>query len=157
MKSNLQLLTRLIFLLKVQIQKNLIKNSLVQVNLCQKLLFLSQLTHSMMTSCSLNYKFNTWKFQTKTWGEHVVYRNCFWHSEQFLYTTCSAHVMQKEELLAKIYLYLRWNHFGNHFGLRDHGLCLLDLGMMAWLLLLMNTSLSVNECKSLIAGLIEFK
>ena len=105
MKSNLQLLTRLIFLLKVQIQKNLIKNSLVQVNLCQKLLFLSQLTHSMMTSCSLNYKFNTWKFQTKTWGEHVVYRNCFWHSEQLLYTTCSPHVLQKEELLTKIYLY----------------------------------------------------
>ena len=36
----------------------------------------------MMTDCSLNYKFNTWKFQTQTWGEHVVYRNCFWHSEQ---------------------------------------------------------------------------
>ena len=28
-------------------------------------------------------------------GEHVVYRNCFWHSEQFMYTTCSPHVLQK--------------------------------------------------------------
>ena len=28
----------------------------------------------------------------RTWGEHVVYRNCFWHSEQFLYTTCSPQV-----------------------------------------------------------------
>ena len=93
MKSNLQLLTRLIFLLKIQIQKNLIKNSLVQVNLCQKLLFLSQLTHSMMTSCSLNYKFNTWKFQTKT---YVVYINCSKYQskikqKQFLYTTFSEH------------------------------------------------------------------
>jgi hypothetical protein len=59
----------------------------------------------MTTDCSLNYKFNTWKFQAQTWGEHVVYRNCFWHSEQFLYTTCSPHVLQNEELLKKIYLY----------------------------------------------------
>ena len=50
--------------------------------------FLHKLTHYMMTDCWLNYKFNTWKFQAHTWGEHVVYRNCFWHSEQFLYTTC---------------------------------------------------------------------
>ena len=31
---------------------------IVQVNLCQKLLFLHQLTHIMTTECSLNYKFN---------------------------------------------------------------------------------------------------
>ena len=32
----------------------------VQVNLCQKLLFLHQQTHNMTThDCSLNYKFNT--------------------------------------------------------------------------------------------------
>ena len=47
------------------------------------------------------------KFQAQSWGEHVVYRNCFWHSEQFLYTTCSLHVLQKEELLTKIYLYFK--------------------------------------------------
>ena len=82
----------------------------VQVNLCQKLLFLHQLTHNMTTDCSLNYKFNTWKFQAQTWGEHVVYRNCFWHSEQFFYTTCSPHVLQIEELLTKIYLYLIPNY-----------------------------------------------
>ena len=79
---------------------------MLQVNLCQKLLFLHQLTQNMTTDCSLNYKFNTWKFQAQTWGEHFVYRNCFWHSEQFLYTTCSPHVLQKEELLTNIYLYL---------------------------------------------------
>ena len=78
--------------------------SLLQVNLCQKLLFLHQLTNSMTTDCSLNYKFNTWKFKAWTWGEHAVHRNCFWHSEQFLYTTWSPHVLQKE-VLTKIYLY----------------------------------------------------
>ena len=54
------------------VMKNLILSSLdeetiwgntVQVNLCQKLLFLHQLTHKMTTDCSLNYKFNTWQFQ----------------------------------------------------------------------------------------------
>ena len=44
----------------------------------------------MTTDCLLNFKFNTWKVQAQAWGEHVVYRNCFWHSEQFLYTTCSS-------------------------------------------------------------------
>ena len=34
----------------------------------------------MTTDCSLNYMFNTWKFQAQTWREHVMYRNCFWHS-----------------------------------------------------------------------------
>ena len=43
--------------------------------------------------------------QAQTWGELVVYKNCFRYSEQFLYTTCSPHVLQKEELLTKIYLY----------------------------------------------------
>ena len=31
---------------------------------------------------SLNYKFKTWKFKAQTLGEHVVYRNCFWHSKR---------------------------------------------------------------------------
>ena len=77
----------------------------LQVNLCQKRWFLHQLTHNMTTDCSLNYKFNTWEFQAQTWGEHVVYRNCLGHSEQFLYTTCSPQVLKKGELLRKIYLY----------------------------------------------------
>ena len=76
--------------------------SFVQVNLCQKLLFLHQLTHNM----TINYKFNTWKLHAQNMGEHVANRNCFWHSGQLLYTTCSPHVLQKEELLTKIYLYL---------------------------------------------------
>ena len=50
----------------------------LQVNLCQKLFFLQ---------------------------EHVVYKNCSECQKQFLYTSCSPHVLQKEKLLAKIYLY----------------------------------------------------
>ena len=34
-------------------------------------------------------------------GEHVVYRHCFRHSDHFLYTRCSPHVLLKEELLKK--------------------------------------------------------
>ena len=44
---------------------------LVQVKLCQKLLFLHQLTQNMTTDCSLNYKFMTWDFQAQTWIENV--------------------------------------------------------------------------------------
>ena len=77
----------------------------IQLNLCQKLLFWHQLTHNKTTDCSLNYNFNKWKFQAQTWGVHVVYRNCFRHSEEILYTTCSPHVLKKEEVLTKIDLY----------------------------------------------------
>ena len=38
------------------------KIAFIQVNLCQKLLFLHQITHNVTTDSSLNYKFNTWKF-----------------------------------------------------------------------------------------------
>ena len=42
------------------------KNECVQVNLCQKLLFLHQLTHNMTKNCSLNYEFSTtWKLQAQ--------------------------------------------------------------------------------------------
>ena len=63
--------------------------SWIQVNLCQKLLFLHQLTHNMKTDCSLNYHFSTWKFQAqnmgRTWGQHdnnmmctqIVFCFCF--------------------------------------------------------------------------------
>ena len=74
------------------------RETAVQVNLCQKLLFLHQLNRNMTIYCSLNYK-----FQAQTWGEHVYTEI----TEQFLYTTCSPHVLQKEDLLTKIYLYRR--------------------------------------------------
>ena len=40
-----------------------------EVNLCQKLSFLNQLTHNMTRDCSLNYKKNTS-------SEHLVHKNC---------------------------------------------------------------------------------
>ena len=46
--------------------KSSIKDTLVQVNLCQKhLLFLHQLTHNMTTDCSLNYEFSRRKLQVQ--------------------------------------------------------------------------------------------
>ena len=33
---------------------------MIKVNLCQKLLFLHQLTHNMTKDCSLNYEFSIW-------------------------------------------------------------------------------------------------
>mgnify|MGYP006863761315 CR=1 FL=1 len=67
--------------------------SLVQVNLCQKLLFLHQLTHNMTADCSLNYKFNTWKFQAQTWARtycvqklFLTFRTIFVHN---MFSPCS--------------------------------------------------------------------
>ena len=66
----------------------------VQVNLCQKLLFLHQLTHNMTTDCSLNYKFNTWKFQTQNMGRtysvqklFLIFRTIYVHN---MFSPCSA-------------------------------------------------------------------
>ena len=42
-----------------RIYKSKQMSHVVQVNLCQKLLFLHQLTHNMTTDCSLNYEFST--------------------------------------------------------------------------------------------------
>jgi hypothetical protein len=47
--------------------------SMVQVNLCQKLFFLHQLTHNMTTDCSLNYHE---KYKRRTWAEHVLPMFC---------------------------------------------------------------------------------
>ena len=93
-------------------------------SLSEALIFAS--THNMTTDCSLNYKFNTWKFQAQTWGEHVVYRNCFWHSEQFLYTTYSPQrraadkdlPVLKDGIVCQemhICFFCSWNMYCNHF------------------------------------------
>ena len=74
----------------------LLAQLLVQVNLCQKLLFLHQPTiwrqiiHWITSSVHENYKL-------RTSGEHVVYINCSWcqnkSKKQFVYTTCSSDVL----------------------------------------------------------------
>ena len=48
------------------------------------------------------------ELEAQTWGEHVVCRNCSWHSEQFLYTICFPHV------LTKIYLHILYNFYKFH-------------------------------------------
>ena len=50
--------------LKLQLKSQL------QVNMCQNLSFLNQLTHNMTRDCSLNSPKNTS-------SEHVVYKYCF--------------------------------------------------------------------------------
>ena len=65
-------------------------NFLNLVNLCQKHLFLYQLTHNMTTDCSLNYEFDTWKIQAQNMlCTQIVCLFLSRHSEQFMYTTCS--------------------------------------------------------------------
>ena len=87
----------------------------LQVKLCQKHLFLQQLTQNISKACSLNYKFSTWKLQALnmlcTQIDFLVF---YWHSEQFMYTTCSElgiFMYWTRKLLKKIYLY--------HQGLRS--------------------------------------
>ena len=64
---------------------------IVQVNLCQKLLFLPQLTHNMTTDCSMIYEFSTWKFQaqkmSRTCSVHKLFF-CF-YIQNYL---CAKHV-----------------------------------------------------------------
>ena len=60
----------------------------IQVNLCQKLLFLHQLTHNMTTDFSLNYKFNTWKFLAQNMGRTCCVQKLF-----LKFRTISVHSM----------------------------------------------------------------
>ena len=69
---------------------------LIQVNLFQKLLFLHQLIHNMATDCSLNYKFNTWKFQAQNMGRtccvqklFLTFRTIYVHN---MFSLCSAKI-----------------------------------------------------------------
>ena len=69
----------------------------VQVNLCQKLLFLHQLTHNMTTDCSLFMKIVTSGYLQNILCTQIFAFVLFWHSEQFWYTTCSADVAASEK------------------------------------------------------------
>ena len=62
----------------------------VQVNLCQKLLFLHQLTHNMTTECSLNYEVSTWKLQAPNMlCTQIVWFFCF----DIQNNLCTQHVL----------------------------------------------------------------
>ena len=49
----------------------------------------------MTTDCSWNYKFNTWKFQAQTWGEHVVCRNCLTIRKIFVHNMFSPYIAKR--------------------------------------------------------------
>ena len=66
--------------------------SYLQVNLCQKHLFLHQLTQNMTKDCSLIYQVLHEKIQAQNMlFTYIVF--LFWHSEQFMYTTSSVLVI----------------------------------------------------------------
>ena len=67
----------------------------LQVYLCQKLLFLHQLTHNITTDCSLNYKFNTWKFQLNMFSPCSPKRRA---SDKDLPVACAAIICRNAEL-----------------------------------------------------------
>ena len=61
---------------------------LIQVNLCQKHLFLDQPTHNMTNYCSLIYQFTTWKLQAQNMGRTCCVHKLFWMSKQKQKTIC---------------------------------------------------------------------
>ena len=61
-----------------------------QVNLFQKHSFLNHLIHNMTTDCSLIFDFITRKIHVQNMlCTKIDFLFLFWHSEQFIYTTCS--------------------------------------------------------------------
>ena len=71
------------------------KNANLQVNLCQKLLFLHQLTHNMTKDCSLIYKFNTQQFQAQNMGRTCCVQKLILTFRTIYVHTCSPHVLPK--------------------------------------------------------------
>ena len=98
-----------------------LKIALVQVNLCQKLLFLYQLTHNMTTDCSLNYKFNTWKFQAQNMlCKQIVFCFCF----DIKNNLCAQHVLPMFSPCSELGIFMYWtrksmNNLLSYFGLVD--------------------------------------
>ena len=114
------------FIIQSQIQFRISSESwtlflLLQVNICQKHLFLHQRTHNMTTDFSLNYAFSTWKFQAQNMLRTCCVHKLFWMSKQktnkkqFVYTTCSQHVLRLEfsctgckSIFRKIFEFKNW-------------------------------------------------
>ena len=79
--------------------KNAYSKSKIQVNLCQKLSFLNQLTHNMTRECSLNSEKNTS-------SQHVVYNFFF---------VCFCFDIQNNIYI----LYTTMNNLSSYCGLTD--------------------------------------
>ena len=92
-------------------------SSMLQVNLCQKLLFFNQLTHNMTTDCSLNYKFSTWKLQAQNTLRTCSVHKLFWMSKQ-KNNLCKQHVMSLE-FSCKYWTCNSMNNLSSYCGLVD--------------------------------------
>ena len=80
---------RMYFNCEAMDKKSIWKGScFVQVNLCQKHLFLDQLTHNRTKDCSLIYQFSTWKLQGQNMGRTCCVHKLFWMSKQKQKTIC---------------------------------------------------------------------
>ena len=79
----------------------------IQVNLCQKLLFLHQLTHNVKTDCLLNYKFNTLKSQAQNMGRTCCVQKLFLTfrtiSVHKMFSPCSAKIRASDKDLPVMY------------------------------------------------------
>ena len=77
--------------------------TVLQVNLCQHLLFLHQLTHNMTTDCSSIYLFNTWKIQAQNMG-----RTCYAHKLFFVFVLTSRTIYAHNRFSACSFHVLNW-------------------------------------------------
>ena len=75
-------------------------NFLIQVNFCQKLLFLHQLTHNMTTFCSLNSSIRE-NAKLRTWGRTfcvqkmiLTFRTIYVHN---MFSPCSAKIKASDK------------------------------------------------------------
>ena len=75
---------------------------LIQVNLCQKLFFFASTNPEYDDRLFIELQ-----FQAQTWGVGTTccVQKLFLTFSTSCYTTCFPHVLPKEELLTKIYLY----------------------------------------------------
>ena len=99
----------------------IIWNSLLQVNLFQKRLFLYQLTHNMTKDCSLNYEFSTWKFQAQN-----MLRTCCVHKLFFVFvlTFKTIYVHNIFSTCSELAIFMYWtrnsmNNLSSYCGLVD--------------------------------------
>ena len=70
----------------------LLSISVIQVNLCEKLLFL-HIVHWIISSVHENSKLRTISEHIANTNYFVLYFVLFWHSDQFVCTTCSDSVL----------------------------------------------------------------
>ena len=97
----------------------------LQLNICQKLLFLHQLTHNKTTDCSLNYKFSTWILQAQN-----MLRTCCVHKLVFCFcfdiqnNLCTQQVLNMFLTCSKLVIFIYWtrksmNNLSSYCGLVD--------------------------------------